>query len=163
MRSKQPEREYFEERCSPEPNSGCWLWTGPVDKNGYGDITAKHIRIEAPGWKYARKRKKAHRVSWEIHHGPIPHGFKVLHRCDVPGCVNPEHLFLGTPKDNTADMVAKRRHYHGDRCASSRLTEEQVLAIRGSSETQRELAKRYGVHFGTINDIVRHRTWKHLL
>jgi hypothetical protein len=81
----------------PEPNTGCLLWLGKVGTDGYGLF------------KVGGKRRAAHRVSYEIHKGPIPPGLWVLHRCDTPACVNPEHLFLGTHADNMRDMVAKGR------------------------------------------------------
>lgn len=88
----------------PEPNSGCWLWTGRYGNNGYGTF----------GGGRKGERTGAHRLVWEITNGPIPDGLFVLHRCDVRGCVNPEHLFLGTAKDNTQDMMAKgRAHFVG--------------------------------------------------
>ncbi len=76
----------------------CWLWTAIVDRHGYGRTR----------WD-SRRYVGAHRVSWEIEHGPIPDGLCVLHHCDVPNCVNPGHLFLGTHSDNMRDMVAKGR------------------------------------------------------
>ena len=81
-------------------STGCWLWTGCVSGNclKYGTLRKNGLPT------------KAHRVSWELHFGAIPAGLLVCHRCDVPVCVNPEHLFLGTTKDNIRDMIAKRRH-----------------------------------------------------
>jgi hypothetical protein len=77
---------------------GCWLWTGAPAQWGYGQFGM------------ANKHWLAHRVSWFFHNGPIPDGMFVCHRCDVPLCVNPDHLFLGTHQDNMDDMRAKRRH-----------------------------------------------------
>jgi hypothetical protein len=92
--------ERFASKVSPEPTSGCWLWDGQVDLNGYARIS------RGPPWT---RITFGHRVAWELHRGPIPTGLSVLHRCDVPGCVNPDHLFLGTQADNMADMNAKGR------------------------------------------------------
>ena len=94
-----PIKERFEENYTPVPESGCWLWTGCVKAHGYGVIFIKN------------KTQYAHRVSWELHRGPIPDGLFVLHHCDVPSCVNPEHLFTGTQKDNIQDAAKKGRLY----------------------------------------------------
>lgn len=81
--------------------SGCWIWTGTRLSAGYGVI------------RHEGKLVRAHRVSWEMNRGPIPEGKRVLHRCDVPFCVNPAHLFLGTQADNVSDMIAKGRENFG--------------------------------------------------
>jgi len=82
---------------SPEPTSGCWLWAKTLSRFGYGMFRIK------------RESYLAHRYSWTLHRGPIPVGLWVLHRCDVPACVNPGHLFLGTHQDNMDDMKRKGR------------------------------------------------------
>lgn len=98
-RPARPLGERFWENVCPEPNSGCFLWMGSVIKQGYGRIRRENC---GPGLT-------AHRASWEIHYGAIPEGMCVLHKCDTPSCVRPEHLFLGTNKDNTQDCIAKGR------------------------------------------------------
>ena len=80
----------------------CWVWEGAKRKYGYGKMVARD------GGRIVQMT--AHRVSWELHFGQIPQGFNVLHKCDNPCCVNPEHLFLGTQADNVRDMVDKKRH-----------------------------------------------------
>ena len=119
----------------------------------------------------AGKIVKAHRVSWQLHHGPIPEGMCVCHRCDNPGCVNPSHLFLGTNADNTADRDAKGRQRTGDQWGEHnpghKLTLEEVKAIRAMYDkgdtTQAEIAKFYQVSQPTINMVVNRKRWTHLL
>ncbi len=87
---------FFEKIC-PEPMSGCWLWTGSGNQRGYGLFFVN------------RKCISTHRASWVIHNGEIPKKMHVLHKCDVPACVNPQHLFIGTHQDNMRDMMEKRK------------------------------------------------------
>ncbi len=93
----------FNEKWTPEPFSGCWLWTAGVMVGGYGQI---FIRSLDDGRK---KFDGAHRVSWRLFKGEIPEGMFVCHRCDTQSCVNPDHLFLGTAADNTRDSIQKGR------------------------------------------------------
>jgi len=151
--AKQTLEERFLDRCLPEPNSGCWLWGGSwFPKTGYGQI------------KVRGKPEGAHRVSWELHCGPVPQGLCVLHKCDVRPCVNPAHLFLGTHRDNTADMFRKRRANtaHSERHGKVKLTAEQVRAIRESTRSQREDALAFGVHPSSISLIKAGKNWRHL-
>ena len=92
--------ERFLKKISPEPNTGCWLWTGSSDTRGYGHISTGK-RTDAP--------LMAHRVSYALHCGPIPKGMNVCHTCDTPACVNPDHLWIGSHADNARDMVVKGR------------------------------------------------------
>ena len=155
----------FEAKIARCPMSGCWLWTGCVVSRGYGNITI------------AGKTMYAHRLSWELHVGPIPDGQCVLHRCDTPACVRPDHLFLGTKKDNAADRDFKGRqafaekngHYtrpertpRGERCWKAKLTDADVIAIRADKRRGREIAKEYGIGDSSVSAIRNFKTWRHL-
>ncbi len=132
----------------------CWLWTGYKQK-GYGRMSKDYPYTGALG-------VLTHRVSWELANGPIPEGLCVLHKCDNPSCVNPDHLFLGTRIDNSNDKVSKGRHVRGEKIARSKLTEPDVLAIRASKERAVVLAARYGIDRRIISYIKTRATWKHI-
>lgn len=139
---------------------GCWEWTGARKKEGYG---ATGYRL-APG---KRRLVHAHKLSWEIHFGPVPVGIQVCHRCDNPPCVNPDHLFLGTQADNIADMIAKGRHVavRGAASPHAKLTEEAVSSIRklrAQGVTLQELAEMYGVALQNISMAANRKSWRHL-
>lgn len=141
----------------PEPNSGCWLWAGSVNDWGYGRIYLHS------------KNRAAHRAAWEIYHSPIPDGMFVCHRCDTPACVNPSHLFLGTPKDNTRDMFMKGRHRvinrpRGSNHKLARLNEADIIEIRkrAAYETNTKISRDYAVSNSTISMIVGRKIWKHV-
>lgn len=97
-----PLAQRFEKYAHRSSETGCWHWTGDRLPKGYGILV-----VRASG---KDKKRLAHRLSWELAHGPIPDGLFVCHACDNPSCVNPDHLWLGTPKDNAQDMVRKGRH-----------------------------------------------------
>lgn len=159
-RAKTPIFEAFHARYRINPLTGCWIWTGAFDKNGYGQWQTEKIPLG--NGKYRRTRLRAPRISYEIHFGAIPDGKYVLHRCDIPACVNPDHLWLGTPKENSEDMARKGRVQRGEKQWKAKLTEAQVLEIRNSSETLETLAKTYEVSAATIHDARMGRTWSHL-
>ena len=145
----------IEDRIAPCPATGCWLWTGEIATDGrYGQISSNG------------KKKRAHRVAWELAYGPIRPGLLVLHRCDVESCVNPAHLWLGTHAENMADRNNKGRTASGERVKNTaRFTPEKVRAIRarvGSGESQSAIARELGVKPSSIWQIVRRRTWKHI-
>lgn len=147
-----PIMERFMMKVSPEPNSGCWLWTASCMPDGYGQI------------KIGGRPKRAHRVSWELHHGPIPkldsyHGNCVLHKCDVPQCVNPDHLFIGTQADNMKDKVRKNRQDKGRDINTVKLTEKQVLEIFHAPGTQRKIATKYGIDQSQVSHIKTSKNW----
>jgi hypothetical protein len=137
-------------------SEGCWSWTGATGDFGHGVIGSGGQR---------GRLLKAHRVSWEIHFGPIPPGLCVLHHCDNPPCCNPDCLFLGTLADNNEDKMAKGRgdFLYGATNPSARLTQAQVDEIRSRypAETQVQLAQVFGVHYTTIGRIVHRRGWAH--
>lgn len=146
--------ERFRRQILVDDATGCWLWLGDHDRRGYG-------RFWISGQRDDRVRPMAHRWSFEHHVGPIPDGLCVCHRCDNPPCCNPEHLFVGTHKENVADCAAKGRRATPTR----KLTPEQVFAIRashssGRGPTHRELAKAHGVAKSTITSVLRGDTWK---
>ena len=107
------QKERLLDLCIPEPNSGCWLWTGAIATSGYGRVG---VGYKSDG---TRKTGQAHRIAYEIFVGPIPRGMDVCHRCDVRPCINPDHLFIGTRLENVHDMMKKQR-YWGKRKPSNR-------------------------------------------
>ena len=137
----------FDDQYAPVPEAGCWIWLGGVNRDGYGNMSGS---------------RRAHRVSYERSIGPIPDGALVCHRCDVPLCVNPSHLFLGTPADNTNDMVAKGRQCRGERHKMAKLSASDVGAILASDEPCFILAARHGVSDTSISFIRLGKTWKHV-
>lgn len=150
--------ERFWRYVTPGQPDECWLWQGLRSSNGYGKIGTSR-----------QEMLYTHRVSWEIHHGPVPDGLFVCHTCDVRLCVNPAHLWLGTAADNLADMHRKGRGHHkganGVRNGSAHLTEQQVVEIRAlyaAGMTQVELAARFGIAQTNISQIVLRKMWKHV-
>jgi hypothetical protein len=137
---------------------GCWLWNGTKKDQGYGNFH----------WNVGKGRSKhiivAHRASWLLYRGEVPAGLLVLHRCDTPACVNPDHLFLGTNQDNIDDRNAKGRQVRGEKHLSARLTPDIVRKIREVVIIPSDLlAAELGVTVRTINQIRSGETWRHLL
>lgn len=134
----------FNDKYIPVTESGCWIWVGTLSTDGYPSI-----------WLNG-KMERAHRVAFKLFKGD-PKNF-VCHSCDVPQCVNPDHLFDGTHDDNMRDMRSKNR---GD-SNKIKLTVEQVKEVRRSKESNESLAKKFGVHKTTIWKAKTSRTWGHL-
>lgn len=134
----------------------CKIWTGLKNDQGYGRI-----------W-HEGKYWLAHRLAWTQERGQIPPGMKVCHHCDVPGCYERKHLFLGTQKENVADCIKKGRRasYSGAGNGRAKLNVEQVREIRAryaaGSSTQQQLADEFGVYITLISQIVRKKVWAHV-
>lgn len=115
----------------------CWIWNMAVDKDGYGKFTIASSPV------------RAHRYSLELHTGqPIPDGLEALHHCDIPGCVNPKHLYAGSHNDNIRDKVSRGRQYR-------KLSTEKVKFIKESSLSRKELADMFGVSLTVIHHLVK--------
>lgn len=139
--------EKFHSYYVPEPNTGCWLWTG-AQSRGYGQMRIGYAKMYA------------HRFSYRLYNGPLADGLFICHKCDVRRCVNPQHLFQGTNQDNQIDCLKKRRF------SRLVLSDDDVRDIRKIAAetkiTNRALAKIYDVNHGLINAIINRKSWKHL-
>lgn len=154
MASRRPLVDKFWEKVAKRGVDECWLWQAAVNRCGYGRL---HNEL-------------AHRVSWRLHNGDIPEGLGVLHRCDTPGCVNPNHLFLGTHLDNMRDALAKGRlvkvvgpKLSGETHPRARLSQVQIDSIRGllGKATQAEIGRRFGICQSHVSKIATGDRWTH--
>lgn len=147
----------FENKYTPEPMSGCWLWTGPA--SGYGTGYGV-MRVNGRNFR-------AHRYSYWLHKGDIPAGLYVCHRCDNPICVNPDHLFLGTAAENMEDMRRKRRSPAGEKNWQAKLDDEAVAYIRQHVKKRSKdfgfaaLGRKFGVSGTAIQYAACGTTWKY--
>lgn len=153
-----PLKDRFESKVLKTNKSECWLWIGVPNSTGYGTI--------GRGGRHG-KTELAHRIAYELAFGKPPSDLLVCHRCDIPLCVNPDHLFLGTIADNNRDRDLKGRcgakgELPGEDCQHAKLTTDQVLAIRDDSRSVRIIAKSYGVSRGAIYGIKNRLTWRHV-
>lgn len=148
---------------TPGAPDECWLWRGTIEGVGYGRT------------RYMGEKWGAHRLSWTLHNGPIPEGLFVCHTCDTPSCVNPAHLFLGTPAENMGDKAAKARGKamfprghaitRGERHWSAKVDEATVRVLRArfdAGERVGDLAAAFGVSYHAVWQIVRRKSWKHI-
>lgn len=149
----------------------CWLWTAYRDKKGYGRLAVATY----PNGHYKAKLSFAHRLAWELAYEQIPGNLWVLHHCDTPACVNPNHLFLGTPQANNEDRHKKggyANQAHGEGCGQHKLTREQVLEIRricipgknwqSSENSFSDLARRFGVSYDAVRLAYLGKNWRHI-
>ena len=151
------EQDRFWNKVNKGNENECWEWVAGLDTPGYGIF-------------YPTRRRPIHasRYSWEIHNGEIPENICVLHKCDNPPCVNPNHLFLGTKKDNYQDMVTKGRQVvlRGEESPKSKLKEDDIRSIRqmykSEKMTQKQLANLFGVTRGLIGHIIQGRIWNYI-
>lgn len=135
--------------------SGCWIWTAGTRPNSKGVSYPRH-------WTDDSKSIGAHRFSYELVHGSIPQGMYVCHKCDTPLCVNPDHLFVGSHKDNMRDMIEKKRSFVGrgeDKKGRAKLTNEQADQIRKMNMPYSKIAAMFGVSATTIGRIKRKETY----
>lgn len=156
MSNQPPMPNHFDAARVAEEIGPCVIWRGSISC-GYGVV------------RYKGKMWRAHRAAWDAERGPIPPGMFVCHKCDTPACVNVKHLFLGTPKDNSDDMVRKGRSTKGlagkvrlagesnGRCKLSASQVQEVLHTKGKT---RWLANKFGVDRTTIQKIRRGVNWK---
>lgn len=146
---KQPIRSMKErlQKYDIEPEKGCWIWKGSKSKNGYGQI------------KVNKTTKEVHRVSYQEYKGKIPTGMIVRHICDVKHCLNPDHLILGTHKQNMKDMTDRNRQAKGEKAGNSKITEKLVISIFKDKRKNVEIARYYGVNRHTVSDIKRGKSW----
>jgi len=152
-RLKRPISELFWEHVKKLGPDDCWEWQGGERGPGYGQFSIN------------RYPQLAHRVSYELAYGPIPDGLMVCHKCDNRKCVNPNHLFLGTGQDNSADMIAKQRQCSGEKNGIAKLTNDDIVRIRvlhASGRSCRSIAPEFGVSNVLINRIVKRLAWKHI-
>lgn len=132
--------------------SGCRLWVGARMPKGYGKLVVDG------------KPMLAHRAAWIEKHGPISAGLCVCHRCDTPACIEVDHLFLGTRRDNTQDMIAKGRQANvvGSTSPCAKLTDNEVLAIRADDRRHDLIGAQYDIHPATVSRIKSRERWGHI-
>lgn len=147
----------FEAKCMDLLPSGCRVWLGAVNEHGYGTLSADGMRF------------KAHRFAWQVAKGPISSETFLLHSCDVPCCVNPDHLRIGTQSENMADAYrrgrrARTNYARGDRQGAAVLLEADVRAIRSleGSASKAEIARQFGVTRANVSAIIHRKSWAHV-
>lgn len=170
--NKKPIGQKLREKADCSDPNACWIWKGQKSTGGYGQIEIGYVKVAPNIWKPIRRR--AHRISYEFHRGPIPEGMMVCHHCDTPLCINPHHLFLGTARDNFEDMMAKGRNRYdssrsshpGERNPNAKLTEALVRQIRETRQKEglsySKLGARFGIEKKHAHEIATRQLWAHV-
>jgi hypothetical protein len=139
--------------------NGCWVWQGTVNR-GYGRVGLP-VRKPRKAWRVQPPRLySAHRLSWEVHHGPIPPGMLVCHRCDNPSCWNPDHLFLGTNADNNRDGRSKGRGGGGSTSVMNMQKAEAIRRMWSAGMSRSEIAAQMNLSFGQVWGVTSGRYWQ---
>lgn len=137
----------------PEPNTGCWLWGGLIDKDGYGRVSPKKHKL-----------RNAHRLSYFFHKGDFDRSLFVCHTCDQPSCINPDHLFLGTVQENSDDMKNKKRQARGEQQWKAKLDTIDIKNIRIlyglGIYSCKEIGRFFSVSDVNVHSIVTYKIWK---
>ena len=145
----------FTAKYEVDAKTGCWNWKGSIAGKGYGAIRAPKTRLAI----------YAHRLSYMYYKGEIPDGMQVCHKCDNPGCVNPDHLFIGSSSDNHLDMKSKDRHLYGERNKQHKLTEaeaESVFDMSDSGMSTYQIAAKLEICQMTAWRILNGHRWQHI-
>ena len=143
--------QQFWSKVDRKSKEQCWEWTGAKNNAGYGNM------------KVNGKYVNSHRVSYELNNKKkIKEGLFICHHCDNPSCVNPNHLFSGTPLENDADKVKKRRHVFGMKHPRAKLVDQDIIKIKSSSGPHKYIADEYGVSRRLIGMIKQGSIWKHI-
>lgn len=136
----------------------CWLWLAQLNTQGYG-VFHYHRRGHPA---YRSPQIYAHRLSWMFENGQFPEGLEIIHKCDTPACINPDHLTIGTHGENMRDMVYKKRHQYGENHALAKLNVDVIRQIRNDPRSSRKAAPDYRIAASTIRGIRNGRHWKHV-
>jgi HNH endonuclease len=148
----QKKREFLEKTTARK--NGCWIWEKSKNRIGYGATS------------YRSKSILAHRLAWIVFHGDIPQGMKICHSCDERSCVNPDHLFIGTQRDNIRDMFIKGRRsikfFNHPRCLMSIEKIKEIRSLLSMGLSQKRIAEIMVVSQSTISQIKLGKRWSHI-
>lgn len=153
---EKPVEEIFWSHVDIRNDEECWNWMASLDDHGYGQFGSKRL-----GGHFS-----SHRLSYILTNGPIPDGLFVCHRCDNPKCINPKHLFLGTPLDNVKDMISKGRGRYiitrGEDSHFAKISASDVIAIRQDPRPTAEIAQDFNISLNQVRRIKSRENWSHI-